>query len=107
MPTIKSTDENFEKLKKEHKNLLIDFWAPWCRWAHSHLVGGLIDTNPSGPCVQISPVLEQISEEMKILITKARDSKLLPEDYTGGSFSISNLGMYKVNEFSAIINPPQ
>ena len=65
MPTIKSTDENFEKLKKEHKNLLIDFWAPWCRWAHSHLVGGLIDTNPRGPCVQISPVLEQISEEMK------------------------------------------
>ena len=65
MPTIKSTDENFEKLKKEHKNLLIDFWAPWCRWAHSHLVGGLIDTNPSGPCVQISQVLEQISEEMK------------------------------------------
>jgi thioredoxin 1 len=56
MPTIKSTDETFEKLKKEHKNLLIDFWAPWC---------GLIDTNPRGPCVQISPVLEQISEEMK------------------------------------------
>ena len=65
MPTIKSTDETFEKLKKEHKNLLIDFWAPWCRWAHSHFVGGLIDTNPRGPCVQISPVLEQISEEMK------------------------------------------
>ena len=31
MATIKSTDENFEKLKKEHKNLLRDFWAPWCR----------------------------------------------------------------------------
>lgn len=65
MATIKSTDETFEKLKKEHKNLLIDFWAPWCRWAHSDFLGGLIDTNPRGPCVQISPVLEQISEEMK------------------------------------------
>ena len=46
-----------------------------------------------------SKSISQISEEMKILITKARDSKLLPEDYTGGSFSISNLGMYNVNEF--------
>tara|TARA_B100001248_G_C27396774_1_gene466127 strand:- start:931 stop:2247 length:1317 start_codon:yes stop_codon:yes gene_type:complete len=54
-----------------------------------------------------SKSISQISEEMKMLITKARDSKLLPEDYTGGSFSISNLGMYNVNEFSAIINPPQ
>ena len=31
----------------------------------------------------------------------------MPEDYTGGSFSISNLGMYNIDEFSAIINPPQ
>ena len=54
-----------------------------------------------------SKSISQISEEMKMLITKARDGKLLPEDYTGGSFSISNLGMYNVNEFSAIINPPQ
>ena len=54
-----------------------------------------------------SKSISQISEEMKMLITKAKDSKLLPEDYTGGSFSISNLGMYNVNEFSAIINPPQ
>ena len=54
-----------------------------------------------------SKSISQISEEMKMLITKARDNKLLPEDYTGGSFSISNLGMYNVNEFSAIINPPQ
>lgn len=48
MPTIKSTDETFEKLKKEHKNLYLDFWAPWC-----------------SPCVQISPILEEISNEMK------------------------------------------
>jgi len=65
MATIKSTDETFEKLKKEHKNLLIDFWAPWCGWAHLPFRKWAHPYNPSGPCVQISPVLEQISEEMK------------------------------------------
>ena len=44
---------------------------------------------------------------MKEFILKANSNKLLPEDYSGGSFSISNLGMYNVHEFSAIINPPQ
>ena len=51
--------------------------------------------------------ISQISLEMKDFIIKAKKNKLLPEDYQGGSFSISNLGMYNVNEFSAIINPPQ
>ena len=51
--------------------------------------------------------LEKISKEVKAFATKAKDGKLLPEDYTGGSFSISNLGMYGIEEFSAIINPPQ
>jgi pyruvate dehydrogenase E2 component (dihydrolipoamide acetyltransferase) len=44
---------------------------------------------------------------MKSLAKKAKDGKLKPEDYTGGSFSLSNLGMYGIKEFSAIINPPQ
>ena len=48
-----------------------------------------------------------ISSEMKEFIIKAKNNKLTPEDYTGGTFSISNLGMYNVHEFSAIINPPQ
>ena len=38
---------------------------------------------------------------------KAREGKLDPQEYKGGSFTISNLGMYGVNEFQAIINPPQ
>ena len=38
---------------------------------------------------------------------RARDNKLKPEEFTGGSFTISNLGMFGVKEFSAIINPPQ
>lgn len=51
--------------------------------------------------------LEAISGEMKELSTRAREGKLGPEEYQGGTFSISNLGMYGVKEFSAVINPPQ
>ena len=51
--------------------------------------------------------LQTISSEMKILAQKAKDGLLVPEDYVGGSFSISNLGMYGIKEFTAVINPPQ
>ena len=51
--------------------------------------------------------LTEISIETKELANKARDGKLRPEEYQGGSFTISNLGMYGVKEFSAIINQPQ
>jgi pyruvate dehydrogenase E2 component (dihydrolipoamide acetyltransferase) len=51
--------------------------------------------------------LATISREMKELIGRARAGKLKPEEYQGGGFSISNMGMYGVSEFAAIINPPQ
>ena len=51
--------------------------------------------------------LKEISLEINDLIKKAHENKLLPEEYTGGSISISNLGMYGITEFAAIINPPQ
>ncbi len=51
--------------------------------------------------------LAEISNEMKTLAAKARDGKLKPEEYQGGGFSISNLGMFGVKQFEAIINPPQ
>ncbi len=51
--------------------------------------------------------LAQISEEMKDLAGRARDGKLMPEEYQGGSFSISNLGMFGVKQFDAVINEPQ
>ncbi len=51
--------------------------------------------------------LTQISAEMKELAGRAKAGKLKPEDYTGGSGSLSNLGMFGVKSFSAIINPPQ
>jgi pyruvate dehydrogenase E2 component (dihydrolipoamide acetyltransferase) len=49
----------------------------------------------------------QISGEMKDLAARARAGKLKPEEFQGGGFSISNLGMYGVKHFAAIINPPQ
>ena len=51
--------------------------------------------------------LRDISSQMKGYVVKANAGKLLPEDYEGGNFSISNLGMYGIDSFSAIINPPQ
>lgn len=66
--------------------------------------GGLItpvirDANTKG--------IVDISVEMKELATKAKEKKLLPHEYQGGSFSISNLGMFGISNFIAVINPPQ
>ncbi len=49
----------------------------------------------------------QIAAEMKDLAERARNRKLKPEEYLGGTFSISNLGMFGIRSFSSIINPPQ
>ncbi len=51
--------------------------------------------------------LAAISNEMKDLITRAKSGKLKPEEFQGGGFSISNMGMYGVSEFAAVVNPPQ
>lgn len=51
--------------------------------------------------------LGRISEEMKDLAGRAKEGKLKPEEFQGGSFSISNLGMYGISDFQAVINPPQ
>jgi len=51
--------------------------------------------------------LLQIAGEVKALAARARDGKLGPEEMTGGTFTISNLGMFGVKSFSAIVNPPQ
>ena len=67
------------------------------------------------PAGLITPIVKQaetkglaaISNEMKDLATRARDGKLKPEEYQGGTFSVSNLGMFGVKDFAAIINPPQ
>src|SRR5690606_10085599 len=51
--------------------------------------------------------LSSISSTMASLVERARASQLRPDEYQGGAFGITNLGMYGVSDFSAIINPPQ
>jgi len=51
--------------------------------------------------------LADLSEDMRALAAKARSNKLSPDDYRGGTFTISNLGMFGISEFIAILNPPQ
>jgi pyruvate dehydrogenase E2 component (dihydrolipoamide acetyltransferase) len=66
--------------------------------------GGLIT-----PVIRMAETkgLSAISGEMKVLAEKARTRKLMPEDYSGGTFSISNLGMMGIKSFMSIINEPQ
>lgn len=54
-----------------------------------------------------SKSLSAISSEMKALAARAREGKLAPHEYQGGTASISNMGMYGIRQFNAIINPPQ
>lgn len=51
--------------------------------------------------------VEAISNDVKTLASKAREGKLQPQEFQGGTFTISNLGMFDVTQFCAIINPPQ
>ena len=51
--------------------------------------------------------MSQISREARELAKRARERKLKPEEYTGSTFSVSNLGMFGIDQFTAIINPPE
>jgi pyruvate dehydrogenase E2 component (dihydrolipoamide acetyltransferase) len=66
--------------------------------------GGLVTPIIRGACTKS---LVEISAQMKELASLARAGKLRPEQFQGGTFSLSNLGMFGIREFSAVINPPQ
>jgi pyruvate dehydrogenase E2 component (dihydrolipoamide acetyltransferase) len=51
--------------------------------------------------------IAQIGAEVRELAGRAREKKLMPDEYTGSTFSVSNLGMFGIHEFTAIINPPE
>jgi pyruvate dehydrogenase E2 component (dihydrolipoamide acetyltransferase) len=51
--------------------------------------------------------LAQIGAEAKALAGRARERRLTPEEYTGSTFSVSNLGMFEIDQFTAVINPPE
>ena len=61
------------------------------------------------PCIRNTNLkgLEEIATEVKEIAGRARENKLKPEELSGGTFTISNLGMFGVHNFSAIVNPPQ
>ncbi|HEX5281652.1 MAG TPA: pyruvate dehydrogenase complex dihydrolipoamide acetyltransferase [Micropepsaceae bacterium] len=86
-------------------------WTDAAVLRHKHAdIGIAVDLNPG----LITPILFQaetkglieLSGEMKSLAQRAKAKKLKPQEYEGGSFAISNLGMFGVREFTAIINPP-
>ena len=78
---------------------------------HQHIHIGVAVAIPDGLVVPVvkfvdTKSLAHISEEVKDLAQRAISKKLTPEEFTGNTFSISNLGMFGVEEFTAIINPP-
>lgn len=73
---------------------------------------GIAVASPSGLIVPVVKGAEgmrivEIAETSKALIEKARQGKLTPDEYSGGTFTISNLGMFGIENFTAIINPPE
>jgi pyruvate dehydrogenase E2 component (dihydrolipoamide acetyltransferase) len=80
------------------------------RFGHVHLgVAVAVEDGLITPVVKHADMkgLAQISREVKEMAGRAREKKLKPEEYTGATFSVSNLGMFGIEEFTAIINPPE
>jgi pyruvate dehydrogenase E2 component (dihydrolipoamide acetyltransferase) len=87
-------------------------WTESAMVRHKHADIGVAVSIPGGlitPVVRAAETkgLAQISSEMKDYAARAKTRKLKPEEYTGGSCSVSNMGMMGVKNFSAIVNPPQ
>ena len=78
---------------------------------HKHSDIGVAVAMPGGLITPIirkaeTKTLSTISSEMKDFAARARARKLKPEEYQGGTTAVSNLGMYGINHFTAVINPP-
>lgn len=88
-------------------------WAGECLLRHRHADISIAVALEDGGL--ITPILREaenkglvkIATESRDLITRARERRLVPEDFEGGSFTISNLGMFGIDAFTAVINPPQ
>ena len=87
-------------------------WTEGGMLRHQHSDIGVAVALPGGLITPIvrsaeSKSLSAISNEMRDLATRARGRKLKPQEYQGGTSSVSNLGMYGIKDFTAVINPPQ
>jgi pyruvate dehydrogenase E2 component (dihydrolipoamide acetyltransferase) len=97
---------------RQNPEVNASFQGDSIRYHHRIHLGMAVATDGGG---LITPVLRnadtktlaEISNESKELAARARTRKLLPEEYAGSTFSISNLGMMGIDEFSAVINPPE
>ncbi len=77
------------------------------RGAVNRIAARLLD---AGTELSRQPLLQaalQIAAEASELVGRAREKRLLPEEYQGATFSVSNLGMFDIDQFTAIINPPE
>lgn len=86
-------------------------WTEAAMVRHKHSDIGVAVSIPGGlitPVVRNAELkrLSDISNEMKDLAARARNRKLAPQEYQGGSAAVSNLGMFGVKDFAAVINPP-
>ncbi|MEM7216665.1 MAG: pyruvate dehydrogenase complex dihydrolipoamide acetyltransferase [Pseudomonadota bacterium] len=86
-------------------------WTSSARVLHKHSDVGVAVAIPDGLITPIvrkaeTKTLSAISNEMKDLASRARNKKLTPDEYQGGSTAVSNLGMFGVSNFTSIINPP-
>jgi pyruvate dehydrogenase E2 component (dihydrolipoamide acetyltransferase) len=92
-----------------------DMNVTWTDEALIRHAGADVSVAVSTPSGLITPVvrgvhdksLSRVSAEIAALVARAREGRLSPQEYQGGSFTVSNLGMYGTTEFAAIINPPQ
>src|SRR6202035_2964071 len=87
-------------------------WTEAGMLKHKHSDVGVAVAMPNGlitPIIRSAETksLSTISAEMKDLAARARAKKLKPQEYQGGTSSVSNLGMYGIKDFTAVINPPQ
>jgi pyruvate dehydrogenase E2 component (dihydrolipoyllysine-residue acetyltransferase) len=86
-------------------------WTDEAMVMHKHSDVGVAVSIPGGlitPIIRKAELkpLSEISNEMKDLAARARQRKLMPEEYQGGTTAVSNLGMFGITNFSAVINPP-
>ncbi|HEV2558810.1 MAG TPA: pyruvate dehydrogenase complex dihydrolipoamide acetyltransferase [Microvirga sp.] len=86
-------------------------WTEGAMLKHKHADVGVAVSIPGGLITPVvrkaeTKTLSAISNEMKDLAARAKNRKLKPEEYQGGSTAVSNLGMFGIKDFSAVINPP-
>ena len=95
---------------KKHPKVNADWMGDFIRYNdHIHIgVAVAVDEGLVVPVVRFadSKGISQLGEEIKDLAGRARDKKLKPEEMQGGTFAVSNLGMYGIEDFTSIINPP-